>query len=88
MHPLYHKRCEWDGLELESMGLGENDMEPDSGGPVVIEQPTSIVTRPLNEKDQDDRVRIALELTSDDPLPAVDECTLLSYHRYLAALWT
>jgi hypothetical protein len=85
MHPVYRKRCERDGLELESMWLGEDDIEPDSGGPAVIEQPTSIVTRPLNEKDQDDRVRIALGLTSDDPLPAVDEDTLLSYHRYLAA---
>ena len=63
-------------------------IEPDSGEAPVIEQPTSIVTRPLNEKEQDDRVRIALVLTSADPLPAVDEGTLLSYHRYLAAHWT
>ena len=71
MHPVYRKRCERDGLELESMWLGEGDLEPDSGGPAAIEQPTSIVTRPLNEKDQDDRVRIALGLTGDDPLPEV-----------------
>jgi hypothetical protein len=50
----YRKRCERDGLELESMWLGEDDIEPDTGGPAVIGQPTSIVTRPLNEKDQDD----------------------------------
>jgi hypothetical protein len=85
MHPIFRKRCERDGLELESMWLGEDDLETDSGGPPVIEQPAKIVTRPLNDKDQDDRVRIALGLTSDDPLPAVDEDTLLSYHRYLAA---
>ena len=85
MHPVYRKRCKRDGLELESMWLGEDDIEPDSGGPAVIEQPTSIVTRPLNEKDQDDRVRIALGLTGDDPLPEVDDDTLLAYHRYLAA---
>jgi hypothetical protein len=85
MHPVYCKRCERDGLELESMWLGEDDIEPDSGGRAVIEQPTSIVTRPLNEKDQDDRVRIALGLTSDDPLPEVDDDTLRAYHRYLAA---
>ena len=41
--------------------------------------------RPLNEKDQDDRVRIALGLTSDDPLPEVDDDTLRVYRRYLAA---
>ena len=85
MHPIYRKRCERDGLELESMWLGEDDLEPDSGGPAVIEQPTRIVSRPLNPKDEDDRVRIALGLTSDDPLPEVDEDTLLTYHLYLAA---
>ena len=85
MHPVYRKRCERDGLGLESMWLGEDDIEPDTGGPAVIEQPTSIVTRPLNEKDQDDRVRIALGLTGDDPLPEVDDDTLRAYHRYLAA---
>src|SRR6516225_10600474 len=46
MHPVYRKRCERDGLELESMWLGEDDIEPDTGKPTVIEQPTSIVTRP------------------------------------------
>src|SRR5437660_5325253 len=85
MHPVYRKRCERDGLELESMWLGEDDIEPDTGGQAVIEQPTSIVTRPLNEKDQDDRVRIALGLTSNDPLSEVDDDTLRAYHRYLAA---
>ena len=85
MHPIYKKRCERDGLELESMWLGDEDLEPDDGTPVPIEQPTSIVTKPLSEKDQDDRVRMALGLTHDDPLPDVTEETLLAYHRYLAA---
>ena len=85
MHPIYKKRCERDGLELESMWLGEDDLEPDDGTPVPIEQPTSIVTKPLSEKDQDDRVRMALGLTHDDPLPDVSRKPLLAYHRYLAA---
>lgn len=85
MHPVYRKRCERDGLELERMWLGEDDIEPNTGGPTVIEQPASIVTRRLNPKDEDDRVRIALGLTGDDPLPEVDEDTLRAYHRYLAA---
>ena len=71
MHPVYKKRCERDGLELESMWLGDEDLEPDDGTPVPIEQPTTIVTQPLSEKDQDDRVRMALGLTHDDPLPDV-----------------
>lgn len=85
MHTVFRKRCERDGLGLESMWLGEDDIEPDSGEPPVIEQPTSIVNRPLNPKDEDDRVRLALGLSSDDPLPDVDEDILLAYHRYLAA---
>ena len=83
MHPVYKKRCERDGLEQESMWLGEEDIEPDDGTKVLIEQPTSIVTKPLSEKDQDDRVRMALGLTHDDPLPEVSRKTLLAYHRYL-----
>jgi hypothetical protein len=85
MHPIYKKRCERDGLELESMWLGEGDLEPYDGTPVPIEQPTTIVTKPLSEKDQDDRVRMALGLTHDDPLPDVSDETSLAYHRYLAA---
>jgi hypothetical protein len=85
MHPVYKERCERDGLEPESMRLGDKDLEPDDGTPVPIEQPTAIVTEPLSEKDQDDRVRMALGLTHDDPLPDVSRRTLLAYHRYLAA---
>jgi hypothetical protein len=85
MHPIYKKRCERDGLELESMWLWDEELEPDDGTPVPIEQPTSIVTKPLSEKDQDDRVRMALGVTHDDPLPDVNRKTLLAYHRYLAA---
>jgi hypothetical protein len=85
MHPVYRKRCERDGLEPELMWLGEADLEPDDGTPAPIEQPTSIVTKPLSEKDQDDRVRMALGLTHDDPLPEINFEALLAYHRYLAA---
>ena len=85
MHPVYRKRCERDDLELETMWLPEEDVEPDDGTPVPIEQPTRIVTPPLSEKDQDDRVRKALGLTHDDPLPEISLETLLAYHRHLAA---
>ena len=85
MHPIYKKRCERDGLEMESMWLGDADLEPDDGTRVAIEQPTQIVTKPLSEKDRDDRVRMALGLTHDDPLPDASWKTLRTYHRYLAA---
>jgi len=83
MHPVYKKRCERDGLELEEMWLGDEDLEADDGSPVPIEQPTAIVTKPLSERDQGDRVRIALGLTREDPLPEVSRRTLLAYYRYL-----
>jgi hypothetical protein len=45
MHPLYRKRWERDALELESTWLSAEDIEPATGGPAAIEQPSSIVTR-------------------------------------------
>src|SRR5579884_1159266 len=48
MHPVYRKRCERDGLELESMWLGENDIEPDGSGPVAA---LSSATRSSNPAD-------------------------------------
>jgi len=82
MHLVYRKRCERDGLELESMWLGDEDLEPDDDASVPIEQPTAIVLRLLSEKDQDDRVRMILGPTSGDPLPEVDRKILLAYHCY------
>src|SRR5271166_3762250 len=85
MHPVYLKRCERDGLEMESMRLGEEDIEPDDGTQVSLEQPTQIKTPPLSERDQDDRVRMVFGLTHDDPLPEISRKTLLAYYRFLAA---
>jgi hypothetical protein len=85
MHPVYKKRCERDDLDVKTMWLAEEDIEADDGIPVPIEQPTDIKTPQLSEKDQDDRVRKALGLTHDDPLPEISPDRLLTYHRYLTA---
>ncbi len=85
IHPIYHKRCERDGLEADQVWMLEEDLEPDRGEPVQIEQPTNIVTKPLSMDDQDDRIRSALGLTSDDPLPEADDESLVAYYKYLAA---
>jgi hypothetical protein len=84
IHPVFRKRCERDGLDYESMNLYEADLEPDPGGPAVIEQPKEIRTRPLDPADEDDRVRMALGLTGDDPLSDVDLETLGRYHAHLS----
>ena len=85
IHPVVKKRSEKDGTVLEEYWLGDADMEPDSGGPLDIEQPTEIKTKSLSPGDQDDRIRMVFGLTSNDPLPEVDGETLESCREYLAA---
>lgn len=85
IHPVFKKRCEKDGLDLEEYALTSDDLEPDTGGLLKIEQPTKITTKPLSPKDEDDRIRMVFGLTSNDPLPNVDDDTLVAYHKYLAA---
>lgn len=84
IHPVYLKRCERDGMDSEQYWLGDDDLEPDAGGPLTLEPPTKIRTKRLSPKDQDDRVRMVFDLTSNDPLPDVDEETREVYHKYLA----
>ncbi len=83
VHPIYRKRCERDGLEMESMWLGEDDLELDTGAPRSMEQPSAIKTQPLDMTNEEDRIRAVFDLTSDDPLPDVSLKTLRQYHRYL-----
>lgn len=84
IHPVFKKRCEIDGLDYEQYALTGDDLEPDPGGPLDIEHPTEITTKPLSTRDQDDRVRMVFGLTSNDPLPDVDDETLEAYHEYLS----
>jgi len=85
VHPVYRKRCRRDDLDPGIAWLPENDLEPNSGEPVVMKQPVNIVPRPLRPSDQDDRIRAVFGLTSDDPLPSVTAENLRRYHGYLAA---
>ena len=39
-HSICRRRCGRDGLDFETTGLGEEDLEIDDGIPVAIEQPT------------------------------------------------
>ena len=81
---IYRKRCERDGFDCSEMWLTEADLKLDTGGPITIERPTNVVTRPLSMKDQDDRIRAVLQLTSDDPLPEADDESLVAYFDYVA----
>jgi hypothetical protein len=84
IHPVVKRRSEKDGTVLEEYWLGDDDLEPDNGGLLNIEQPTEIIFKPLLPKDQDDRIRMVFGLTSNDPLPEVDDETLTAYRDYLA----
>ena len=84
IHPVHRKRCERDGLEPERYWLGQDDLEPDDGGPLDIEQPEAISTEPLSHEDRDDRIRMVFGLDSNEPLPDVDVEMLEIYHEYLA----
>jgi uncharacterized protein YodC (DUF2158 family) len=84
IHPVYKKRSKKDRTVLEEYWLGDDDLEPDSGGPLDIEQPTEIKAKPLSPKDQDDRIRMVFGLTSNDPLPHVGDETLLAYYKHLS----
>lgn len=83
IHPVFKIRCEKEGLAVEEYSLDEDDLEPDPGGPLQIEQPTEIKTEPLDPEDTSDRIRMVFGLTSNDPLPDVDQASLTAYHRYL-----
>jgi uncharacterized protein YodC (DUF2158 family) len=50
IHPVFKKRCERDGLIFEECGLGEDDLEPDGGGPLKIEHPTEIRSKRCRPK--------------------------------------
>lgn len=83
-HPVYGKRCQRDSRDYDESWMNEKDLEPDPGGPLNIEQPTQIITRPLSLKRQNDRIRMVFGLTTDDAIPWPDEATRRRYEEYLA----
>jgi hypothetical protein len=85
IHPVFKQRCEIDGLDEERYGLGGDDLEPDTGGPLNIEQPEKITTKKLSPRDQDDRIRMVFGLTSNDLLPDVNSESLEAYHDHLSS---
>jgi hypothetical protein len=84
INPVFKARCENDGLEFDQYCLGEDDLEPDIGGPLDIELPKEITTTPLSSKNQDDRIRMVFGLTSNDTLPDVNGELLEAYHEHLS----
>src|SRR5262249_58023971 len=72
-------------LDVDQMWLEESDLEADHGEMLPIEQPTAIITPPLDPSNQDDRIRAVFGLTTDDPLPGPTEDTLARYQALLSS---
>jgi hypothetical protein len=68
VHPVYKKRCARDEFSATQKWLPLEAVAPDSGGPVLVEQPTQLTSRPLDWGNVDDRIREILGLSSDDPI--------------------
>ena len=85
VHPVYRKRCEREGADIRKYSMKEDDLEPAPNEPLDMEQPSTIVTRPLSPDNQIDRICMVFGLTSDDPLPDDSEATELTYFNYLKA---
>ena len=85
IHPVYRKRCERDDLHIEILDMYQEDLDPDLGESLPVEQPTDIQTKPLDINDQQDRIRAALGVTTDDAVPVVEKATLHTYGEYLKA---
>lgn len=88
IHPVYRKRCKRDGFYIEILDMDQEDLDPDLGENLPVEQPTNIQTRPLDLNDQHDRIRAALGVTTDDAIPVVEKATLHTYREYLKARFT
>ena len=65
--------------------MHQEDLDPDLGEGLPVEQPTNIQTKPLDPNNQEDRIRAALGVTTDDAVPVVEKATLLKYFEYLKA---
>ncbi|NUQ60867.1 MAG: SEC-C domain-containing protein [Pirellulales bacterium] len=83
-HPVYAKRCHRDGFDPEEIWLEEDQLVADPGGPVRLEEPVNLQTRPLSPENPEDRVRMIFGVTTDERVPAVSQDTLETYRQYLA----
>ena len=83
-HPVFFKRCQRDETKPYKYWVDEGQLESANGEtPVVIEQPTNIVTPPLSPDEPDDRIRMVFGLTTDDALPKANHQTQRQFFDYL-----
>ncbi len=83
MHPIYKRRSQQDGLTLDEVVMGQEELAPDMGEGLSLEEPSNIETKPLDPSKQQDRIRAALGVTTDDAVPMVNGSSLQQYFDYL-----
>ena len=85
-HPVFFKRCQRDGVEPGEYWVEADQLEKAADEtPTTMDQPTSLSTRPLSTDQLEDQVRSVFGLTTDDPLPPVDEQNHKQFLDYLKA---
>ncbi len=83
-HPVFVKRCRRDDEKPGRYWIDEDRLEPaDDETPINVEQPTTINTPALSPADPEDRIRMVLGLTSDDPLPKASRAAQQLFLAYL-----
>jgi hypothetical protein len=85
IHPIYWKRCERDDLNINELDMNQEDLDPDFGEGLKLEEPTDIQTKSLDPNNHEDRIRAALGITTDDVVPFVEQDTLRHYYEHLKA---
>ena len=80
--PAYRVRCDREDMDADETWLLGKDLETDVGGPLAIVPPQKLEPRPLEGDDSEDRVRAIFGLTTDDPLPGVDQASLRRFHEH------
>jgi hypothetical protein len=81
---FYRQRCQQDGIDYTEKWLDQDDLEIDRGRRLGIESYPGTHTPLLRADTPDDRIRAVFGLASDDPLPAVDQESLLAYYEHLS----
>src|SRR5208337_1367713 len=62
-HPVYHKRCQRDGISPQTYWLDADQLnEASLESPVAMEQPTNLITRPLSVDEPEDGIRVIFGL--------------------------
>lgn len=83
MSTQFLSRCRLEGLEIESMWLDEDQLEPDQGELIPIEKPSATTALSLNDPDPERRLLAVFGLAADAEIPDVDEVSLRLFHAHL-----